>query len=356
MDGACRRERAPGRYQPRRPSPRVLYRLRSGIFKTWRAYCRDGTTSTSRAPLQNGALRPIPLFIAIPLRGTRMCRILSEMPVLLAIALTTLLAGCGGADSGSAVAPRPLSADNLNLIFVASPDLTHHADGDVQPDTANLTRQGLQRSLLMATYLQQQVLGNNNVTAIYALSPMTHRQTVRQYPDMTSLGYIQQFALLNQTTQPVALADSPTRLYSANSHPINASYAKDAAPADATPPASACPNCVGLDFNNTNGANDALVSRIVKAPPPNAGYHVFSGPWQTISALMTYLNVSQGYGLDIPRTYKGPNIVYAISISPSGVASLATYDSDLHPSAAYPALPARASRHDRTAGWRVAAH
>ena len=47
--------------------------------------------------------------------------------------------------------PVPLSAANLNLIFVVSGDLAYQAAGDVNPQTANLTNQGLNRSLLMAT-------------------------------------------------------------------------------------------------------------------------------------------------------------------------------------------------------------
>ncbi len=63
------------------------------------------------------------------------------------------LSGCGVGSSGDSASPTvdPLSARNINLIFVVSPDLAHHAPGDVAPDTANLTGQGLQRSLLMAT-------------------------------------------------------------------------------------------------------------------------------------------------------------------------------------------------------------
>ena len=96
--------------------------------------------------------------------------------------------------------PPPLSAANVNLIFVVSGDLTYQAAGDVNPQTANLTDQGLYRSLLMAPYLQQNVLGTHNVTGIYALEPMTHLQTASNYPDMAALETIQQFALLNHIT------------------------------------------------------------------------------------------------------------------------------------------------------------
>ena len=74
----------------------------------------------------------------------------------------TLIAGCAG---GSGDTTAPLGAGNINLIFVVSPDLAYQAPGDVNPSTANLSNQGLQRSLLLATYLKQQVLGAQNVTA-----------------------------------------------------------------------------------------------------------------------------------------------------------------------------------------------
>ena len=124
--------------------------------------------------------------------------------LLLPIALgMAALAGCGGA-SGDAT-PAPLSDQNINLVFVLSPDLTYAAPGDVNPLTTNLTNQGLNRSLKMASYLKQQVLGGMNVTGIYAVAPMTHLQTAGNLPDMASIGAIQQFAMLNQITLPTSL-------------------------------------------------------------------------------------------------------------------------------------------------------
>src|SRR5664279_2344486 len=145
------------------------------------------------------------------------------LSLLFALALT-LLAGCGS--SSSPPTPAPLSAGNLNLIFVVSEDLAYQASGDVNPTTANLTSQGLQRSLLMATFLQQQVLGTQNVTGIYALEPMTHLQTANNYPDMAALETIQQFAMLNQITlSDATLSDAGQVPYTSNSYPINVSYA-----------------------------------------------------------------------------------------------------------------------------------
>jgi len=77
----------------------------------------------------------------------------------------------------------------------------------------------------MGRFLQQQVLGGNNVTAIYALKPMTHLQTENNYPDMVALETIQQFAILNQVTVPYE-----NNLTSAYSYPIFASYFANSMP------------------------------------------------------------------------------------------------------------------------------
>ena len=93
--------------------------------------------------------------------------------------------------------------------------------GDINPSTANLSNQGLQRSLLMATYLKQQLLGGINVTEIHTLAPTTHLQTANNYPDMAAIGFIQQFALLNRTTVGGTTA---------NSFPIGVSYGAGSVP------------------------------------------------------------------------------------------------------------------------------
>lgn len=249
------------------------------------------------------------------------------------------LSGCGGDSSGAPPTPAPLRADNINLIFVVSPNLAYNAPDDINPSTANLTNQGLQRSLLMATFLKQHVLGRKNVNRICALEPMTHLQTPNNYPDMAAIGYIQQFALLNQITLTgEGGAGSP--LITGNSYPLNASYASGPVPSGVATPLviGSCPGCQGLDFNNTDGDNEALVTDIIKANIP--GFYVFSAPWETISALLANINKQQGYNLNLPATYMGPNYVYAISIAPSGSASLVTYNSNLTPPSTYPELPA----------------
>ncbi len=261
---------------------------------------------------------------------------ISVIQSLFLVLALTLLAGCGGSGSNPSTA---LSADNVNLIFVVSPDLAYQTPGDINPDTANLSNQGLQRSLLMATYLKTQVLGTKNVTGIYALAPMTHLQTPNNYPDMTAIGFIQQFALLNQVTLPLYPSGSN---YTANSYPINAAYAPGSVPNGVHVPATYCPDCWGLDFNNTEGNNDALVSGIINKKIP--GYYVFSAPWETISALLAKINTLYGYNMNLPATYMGTNYVYAISIAVSGDARLVTYNSNLNPPVTYPVLPSPVAR------------
>lgn len=249
------------------------------------------------------------------------------------LSLSVFLGGCFN-DNSSKQATAPLSTDNINLIFVTSADLAYNAPGDINPDTANLTGQGLQRSLMMATYLKQKVLGTKNVTAIYALEPMTHLQTGNNYPDMAAIGSIQQFALLNQMTMPIRNTDYS---YTAYTYPINAAYSQGDIPVGVSTPDEYCPDCQGLDFDDTEGNNVNLVTGIINKNVP--GFYVFSAPWETTSALMKNISQQKGYNLDLPTDYKGPNHVYVISIPPSGKTRLITYNSNLNPPSTYPELP-----------------
>ncbi len=54
---------------------------------------------------------------------------------------------------------------------------------------------------------------------------------------------------------------------------------------------------------------------------------------------MANINEHEGYNLTLPASYAGPNYIYAISIAPSGSASLVTFNSNLHPPSTYPKLP-----------------
>jgi hypothetical protein len=251
--------------------------------------------------------------------------------------LMPIFAGCGGSsasDPPAASSQAALSAANINLIFVSSEDLANHADGDINLTTANLTDQGLRRSLMMGRFLQRRVLGMQNVTGIYTLEPMTHTQTANNYPDIAAVETIEQFALLNQITLSSAMPPQFVP-YTGNSYPLNASYAPGSVPAGVATPSPYCPNCQGLDFNDGSGNNEILVSGIISTGVP--GFYVFSAPWETTSALMANVNTLQSYNLSLPATYQGPNYIYAITIAPSGSASLITYNSNLHPASTYPA-------------------
>ena len=128
--------------------------------------------------------------------------------------------------------------------------------------TANLTNRGLQRSLMMGSFLKQNVLGGQNVNGIFALEPMTHLQTAQQYPDMVPLETMQQFAMLNQITL-FHQNDTPVP---ANSFPVNVSYASDNVPNGVARPLLTCSpraglshSCQGLDFRDPSGANENLL-------------------------------------------------------------------------------------------------
>ncbi len=152
------------------------------------------------------------------------------------------------------------------------------------------------------------------MTGIYALEPMTHLQTTNNYPDMVALESIQQFAMLNQIT--LSSDQEGGTPYTGQSFPINASYASGPLPIGVAPPPQFCPNCQGLDFNDEEGDNEALLTTIVKNNPP--GFYVFSAPWETVSALMANINKLEHYNLALPASYISPNFIHAISITPSG--------------------------------------
>ncbi len=245
------------------------------------------------------------------------------------------LAGCGAPFNPVATAPPPLPSGNINLIFVVSEDLDNNQSGDINPATANLTPQGLDRTLLMGSYLEQLVLGNQNVTGIYALEPMTHLETANNYPDLVALETVQQFALLNVAT----LNESPAGpvLVAANSFPINVGYTQEQAIPGVAAPLIACASCQGIDFTDQNSDNESLINTVIGYGTP--GYFVFSAPWTVTRNLFAAANAAHNYGLSLPTSYQGPNFVYAISITPSGTAALTTYSSSLHPKSTYPALP-----------------
>jgi len=219
--------------------------------------------------------------------------------------------------------PLPRQSGPINLIFVVSEDLAYQSSGDLNPYTANLTSQGLQRSLLTGTFLHQ-LVGATQVNGIYVLTPMTHLQTASNYPDMVSAETVQQFALLTQVTMSTIYPGygSP---YTTGGYPVNAS-----------PPSNSCVNCQGLDFADPGSNNELLVSNIITSKV--SGSYVFSAPWETTSVLLASINRQRSYNLTLPASYQGANAIYVLSIPPSGSASLKTYNSNANPTSTYPTL------------------
>jgi len=255
-------------------------------------------------------------------------------PTLLLAASIAFLAGCAGHPRSDAPNPSPLAASNVNLVFVVSGDLDYQGAGDVDVNTANLTRQGLQRALLMAPFLKSKVLQNNNVSAIYTLEPMTHLQTADKYPDMAALETIQQFAMMNKDTLQFNAGESS--LYTANSFHINVSYSIGQTVDGVASPLVTCSGCQGIDYGDQGKNNDSLLSNLIRLNIP--GYYVFSAPWDTTLNMMTVLNQAKGYNLPLPSSYPGPNNIYAITVTPAGAATLGTYISNATPAKTYPVL------------------
>jgi hypothetical protein len=226
--------------------------------------------------------------------------------------------------SGHSFSSQQQQSGPINLIFVVSEDLAYQSSGDVNPNTANLSSQGLERSLIMGTYLHQ-LVGGTSVNGIYVLAPTTHLQTASSYPDMVAAETVQQFALLTPVTMSTIYPGygSP---FTTTGYPLNAS-----------PPSNSCANCQGLDFADQGGDNEALVNGILAASA--SGSYVFSAPWETTYSLLARISQAKGYNLTLPASYQGANAIYVLSITAAGSASLVTYDSKANPPATYPTLP-----------------
>jgi hypothetical protein len=253
----------------------------------------------------------------------------------LSMIAAALLAGCGGSSQdGPALATQPLDPAQVNLVFVVSEDLDNHAPGDVNPVTAGLTSQGLQRTLAMGSFLRQSVMGGSNVMGIHALEPMTHLQTANGYADMNALMAVQPLAMLNQTTLSSDLTGGSP--YTGQNAPIFASYASGAVPAGVAVPSAFHPVCQGIDYLDTLGNNETLINAIIANK--TAGNYVISAPWTTIRSTLGKLSSINQYNLAIPTAYAGPNRIYAISIPAAGSVRFSAYDSGINPPSAYPTL------------------
>ena len=157
---------------------------------------------------------------------------------------------------------------------------------------------------------------------------MTHLQTTSNYPDMAALETVQQFALLNMVT--LEGSSGGPALYAANSFPLNVGYAQGQVVQEVAPPLIACASCQGIDFDDQNGDNESLMNTVIGYGFP--GYYVFCALDHHPESYgrgqqRTLLRAGSSFQLSGARIF-----VYAISITPSGTASLTTYNSSLHPS------------------------
>lgn len=316
------------------PPSRLSYATGSAVYVVRTPISPDSPSSSGGAVTSYGVTPALPAGLNLntstgTISGT-------PMTVAATTSYTVTASNSGGTSAAflhiTVAAVPPLSAANVNLIFVVSEDLAYNVPEDVNTSTANFSNQGLQRSLLMGSFLKNNVLGMNNVTHIYALEPMSHLQTTitGDHPDMVALETVQQFAMLNQIT-----VSSDT----ANSYPIFTSYSpspESPQPPGVAPPVLPCAACQGLDFKDQDGDNETLVSGIANAKV--SGFYVFSAPWETTQSMLAGINSNEGYNLTLPSGYEGPDSIYAISIPPSGTASLVTFNSNLNPPSTYPKL------------------
>ena len=251
--------------------------------------------------------------------------------------LSLALGGCGGTDSGAPAGGT--LPDATRVVFVVSSDLEHNR-GDINPETANLTGQGLQRALLMARYLHGVVLGSAPVDGIHALIPATHPQTANGYPDLVPLEMAEQFALLNRYSENLARPGSPAQDFVADSFPVHVSYTPASLPAGAAAPPVYPPyqgfNFQGIDFADHDGGNEALVQGLLSGRP--GATYVLALPFETLQSLLAGLKTLHGWGYPVPSAWQGPNVIYLLSALPSGQAALVAHDTRLDPGTSYPVL------------------
>lgn len=177
-----------------------------------------GDTSAAATTAIAGAGLVVSSQEAVPSSTVPIGLVITESP-----AAGTLVSVGSGVGLTVSNGPLQLNPNNINLIFVVSPDLAYSTPGDVNPQTGNLTSQGLNRSLLIANSLKKNLLNSANISGVFALEPMTHLQTANKYPDMAAMEMIQQFALLNQIT--LSSDSSGGTPLAENSFPLNTSYA-----------------------------------------------------------------------------------------------------------------------------------
>lgn len=219
---------------------------------------------------------------------------------LIALAGALWLAGSGAARA----APAALDPDAINLIFVRA--------AETDPATGGLSPRGLQRALRLGPWLVH--LTGAAADGIFALAPTTRGVgPAGKLPDLAPLETIEPFALL---------------------------YAAPIAAATAAAAACAQPSCQGIDYRDQDGANEALVARILRARRP--GNFVFAAPPETLDAIVRRMDAAAGWKLKpAPFAAAAYGAVAALSLKPGAAASFHVYRTAITPPAAYPNLHLR---------------
>ena len=232
--------------------------------------------------------------------------------------------GSGGVQGVSAVATAAtntvassgvLNASYENLIFVVTPDLANN-NGDVNPATANLSGQGLQRVIRLAAFVQSTLLGSASPGELYGLEPATHLQN--GFPDLVPLEFLEQLSVLEQYTEDVLLPQPPT-ITTGDSFPIDVSFTLASLPSGAAVPPAFYPSCQGLDFADSGGDNETLVNAVIARRLPRA--YVFALPFATFQSLLAQLKVRNDYHYSVPAAWAGTNTVYVLTV-PAGSLSI----------------------------------
>ena len=166
------------------------------------------------------------------------------------------------------------------------------------------------------------------------LEPATHLQTENNYPDLVPLETVEHFAMLNQYSITSPSTKPAATTFSGNSFPVNACYTAAAVPTGVATP-SFFPNCQGIDFADSDGDNEALVTSIIAQEA--GGSYLFALPFETLQALLTKLKAQNSYGYTVPAMWEGANTLYVLTIPPKGPPALTSCDTHIYPAATYPA-------------------
>jgi hypothetical protein len=233
-------------------------------------------------------------LVAAGSRSAR-CPHLRSYPAIFALLILAILTATLSSRAADAPAPARLGADTLNLVFIRS--------ADVDAATGDLSIKGLNRSLMMGSYLRS-LLGGQSVSEIHALIPTSHPVGPGRIPDLAPLETVQQFDLLSQHAIGYAGATLPIK--------------------------------VDIDYRNTLAAIHRMIAG------RSIGNFFFSMPPAMLPALLRGIMQAEHWSTGITEIpADGYNLVYVLSIPPGGKPVIQVVDAAIEPPDAYPNLNLR---------------